>query len=177
MADPDRRRFLSITTCAIGGGVGVAVLAPVLRLVVDPTGKKTVIAPTEPLVVGSLDRFAIGAPPKRVELVAPVVQDAWTSARDVVLGSAWVRRTAPDKVEALSGVCPHGGCVFDWDAAASNFFCGCHESRFAANGDFISGKSPRGLDPLDVDPVALANGKLALRWVRYKLGTAKREPA
>ena len=43
--------------------------------------------------------------------------DAWTTARDVVLGAAWVRRTGDDKLEALSAVCPHLGCAVGWDGS------------------------------------------------------------
>ena len=46
---------------------------------------------------GPADRVQIGGPPRRFEVVAPMVKDAWTSAQNVVLGAARIRRTAPDK--------------------------------------------------------------------------------
>jgi len=48
-------------------------------------------------------------------VIAPMVKDAWMASRNVVLGAAWVRRTAPDKIVALSAVCPHLGCAVGWD--------------------------------------------------------------
>jgi menaquinol-cytochrome c reductase iron-sulfur subunit len=169
---PDRRDVLKLAACAIGGGVGVAVLAPAVRLVLDPAGKQTVKTPTDPLQIGDVEQFKIGAAPSRVDIVAPIVQDAWTGARDVVLGSAWIRRVSADKIEALSAVCPHLGCVVGWDPAQNNFLCPCHDSRFAANGDRMTGPSERALDPL---PVSVKDGKLSITWVRYRMGGSKPE--
>lgn len=172
--DPSRRRFLVGATCAIGGGVGLVTVAPVLRFIVDPSGRQTVTTPSEPLDLGDADHFRIGEPPRRIEVVAPVVADAWTAARDVVLGAAWIRRAATDRLEALSAVCPHLGCAVGWDASAGNFLCPCHDSRFAVEGARLSGPSERGLDPL---PIKVEGGRLRLTWVRYKLGRTSREPA
>src|SRR5688572_30663914 len=107
--DSDRRKFLKVATCALGGGVGLVVGIPALRLVVDPAGKTTVTAPTAPLDIGPIERFRVGGRPRKVDLVAPQVHDGWTSARDVVIGAVWVRRVAPTNVEAFSAVCPHLG--------------------------------------------------------------------
>ena len=46
--------------------------------------------------------------PKKVAIVADL-RDAWTLARDVDLGAAWLIRRG-DKVTAFSVVCPHLGC-------------------------------------------------------------------
>jgi Rieske Fe-S protein len=173
MGDPDRRRFLQIATCSIGGGLGIAIVAPALRACVDPVGRATVTTPDQPLVVGPVTSFEVGAPPRRVDVIAPRVQDAWTSANDVLLGAAFIRRLASGKIEALSSVCPHLGCVVGWDDAKRNFLCPCHDSRFAMNGDRLTGPSQRGLDPLPVE--ISKDGKLAVTWVRYKMGGAKPE--
>src|SRR5688572_25079786 len=175
MADegPDRRRFLKVATCALGGGVGIAVAAPTLRLFASPLGETTVTTPRSPLDLGSLDRIPVGPTPTRVEVVAPIVKDAWVAARNVVLGAAWIQRPAPDKLQALSAVCPHLGCAVGWDTRANNFLCPCHDSRFAPGGDRLSGPSERGLDPL---PIQVKNGRLELTWIRFRVGTPNREP-
>jgi menaquinol-cytochrome c reductase iron-sulfur subunit len=170
----DRRRFLKVATCTLGGGVGVVMAAPVVRFLVDPAGETTVTAPTEPIDVGNLDGFVVGDDPKRVDLVAPVIKDAWIAAKNVVLGAAWIRRVGPDKLEAWSAVCPHLGCAIGWDPAQKNYLCPCHNSRFAPGGDMLTGPSKRGLDPL---PIAVKDGRLQLTWVRFKNGGATREPA
>lgn len=173
MPDDDRRRFLKVATCAIGGGVGLAVAAPVLTLLADPAGKVTVTTPTTPLDLGPAEQFRVGAEPRRVDVVAPIVKDAWMAARDVVLGAAWIRRT-PDKLVALSAVCPHLGCAIGWDAGAGNFLCPCHDSRFGVGGDRLAGPSERGMDEL---PLTVVDGRLQLTWIRYKTGQTVRERA
>ncbi len=174
--DPDRRKFLKVATCALGGGAGLVIAAPVVRLVLDPASKQTVTSPTDPLDAGDASRFVLGAPPSRVEIVAPVVQDAWTSARDVVLGAAWVRRTGkgPKELDVRSAICPHLGCAIGYDEGKRNFLCPCHDSRFALDGAAQNGPSPRGMDTL---PIEIVDGRLKVTWVLYKLGQTKQEPA
>ena len=174
MADEDRRKFLKVATCAIGGGVGIAVAGPVLTLLADPAGKVTVTTPTAPLDLGLAEQFRVGAEPRRVDVVAPIVKDAWVASRNVVLGAAWIRRTAPDKLVALSAICPHLGCAIGWDTAARTFLCPCHDSRFNVSGEKMTGPSERGMDEL---PLAVVDGRLQLTWVRYKTGQTTREPA
>jgi len=174
--DPDRRKFLKVATCAFGGGAGLVIAAPVVRLVLDPAGKTTVTSPKDPIDAGDVKRFELNAPPTRVEIVAPVVQDAWTAARNVVLGAAWVRRTGagPKDLEARSAVCPHLGCAVGWDPAANNYLCPCHDSRFGVDGAKLTGPSERGLDTLPIDVV---DGRLKVTWVLYKIGSTTVEPA
>jgi menaquinol-cytochrome c reductase iron-sulfur subunit len=174
MADEDRRKFLKVATCAIGGGVGLAVAGPALVLFAEPAGKVTVTAPTSPLDLGLAERFRVGSEPRRVEVVAPIVKDAWLAARNVVLGAAWIQRTAPDKLVALSATCPHLGCAIGWDDSAKSFLCPCHDSRFGVTGDKLTGPSERGMDEL---PLKVVEGRLELTWIRYKVGQAVREPA
>lgn len=174
--DPDRRKFLKVATCALGGGAGLVIAAPVVRLILDPAGKQTVTSSKDPIDAGDARRFELGGPPTRVEIVAPVVQDAWTAARNVVLGAAWVRRTGagPKEIEARSAVCPHLGCAVGWDLSAKSYLCPCHDSRFGADGAKLSGPSERGLDPL---PIEVVDGRLKVTWVLYKLGRSTSEPA
>lgn len=174
MADEDRRKFLKVATCAIGGGVGLAVVGPVLTLVADPAGKITVTTPTSPLDLGPAEQFRTGAAPRRVDVVAPLIKDGWSAARNVVLGGAWIRRTAPDKLVALSSVCPHLGCAIGWDVMTAGFLCPCHDSRFGVAGNKLTGPSERGMDEL---PLEIRDGRVQLTWVRYKLGQPRREPA
>lgn len=174
MPDEDRRKFLKVATCAIGGGVGLAVAGPVLTLLASPAGKITVTTPSTPLDLGPAEQFRAGAEPRKIDIVAPLVKDAWAAARNVVLGAAWIRRTAPDKLVALSAVCPHLGCAIGWDTVAGKFLCPCHDSQFSPEGDKLTGPSERGMDTL---PLEIKDGRVQLTWVRYKLGLRTPEPA
>jgi Rieske Fe-S protein len=175
MADeePDRRKFLKLATCGVGGAVGVAIVAPALSLVVHPARSQTVTTPRDPIDVGHAGLLAPEW--RKVDVVAPEVRDAWVTARNVVLGAAWVRKPdKTDKVEAFSAVCPHLGCPVGWDTAKQQFLCPCHNSYFKPNGDFGEGPAKRGLDPL---PIEIKDGRLKLTWVTYKLDIKGREPA
>jgi Rieske Fe-S protein len=176
--DPDRRKFLKLATCALGGGAGLVIATPVVRLVLDPVGKQTVTTPKEPIDIGPPDQYAANAKtPTRVEIVAPLIQDAWVAARDVVLGAAWIRRVGPkpDDIDARSAVCPHLGCAVGWDPAQGNYLCPCHDSRFGVDGGKLTGPSERGLDKLVVK--AGGDGRLKLTWQLYRLGGSTTEPA
>ena len=107
-----------------------------------------------------------------MEIIAPTIKDAWTAQSDVLLGAAWVRRTAETKVEAFSAVCPHLGCAIGWQG--DGYLCPCHDSKFAIDGTKMTGPSERGMDAL---PIAFDGDRLKLTWVRYKLGQSGKEPA
>jgi menaquinol-cytochrome c reductase iron-sulfur subunit len=174
---PDRRSFLKLATCGLGTGVGLVIVAPSLRVVLDPAGKQTVTSPTEPLDLGLPDRFRKDADPERVEIVAPVIKDGWAATRNVVLGAAWIRRTgpAPTDIDARSAICPHLGCAVGWDAAKSTFLCPCHDSRFKVTGEPLGGPAERPLDRLPIQQGS--DGRLKLTWVVYRLGGKTAEPA
>jgi Rieske Fe-S protein len=172
--DPNRRGFLKVVTGALGGGLGLVIAAPALRVCVAPTNAQTVTTPTDPIDIGALERIKVGAPWQRVDVIAPVVKDAWTTAHDVPLGAAWVRRPDAQQLQALSSVCPHLGCAVGWDG--QTFLCPCHNSKWTATGALVANTGPakRDLDPL---PIEIVDGRLRLTWVRYKLDTSSREPA
>lgn len=169
---PDRRTFLKLATCGIGGAVGAAVALPTLSVLVHPARSQTVTTPKDPIDVGDLG--LLGSDWRKVDVIAPEVRDAWTTQQNVVLGAAWIRKGKGDKPEALSAACPHLGCPVGWEPAKQQFLCPCHNSYFKDNGDVSDGPAKRGLDPL---PIEVKEGRLRLTWVAYKLDTKKREPA
>ena len=174
--DPDRRGFLKVATGVVGGGLGIIIAGPALRMCVAPTGTDTVTTPKDPIDIGVVGSIAVGAPWKKVGVIAPVVKDAWTTARDIVLGAAWVRQPTEGKIVALSAVCPHLGCAVGFDPSAKTFLCPCHNSKWSDDGALVANTGPakRDLDPL---PVEVRDGRLRLTWLNYKLDTATREPA
>jgi menaquinol-cytochrome c reductase iron-sulfur subunit len=175
--DPDRRGFLKVATTVVGGGLGLVIAGPALRMCVAPTGEQTVTTPTDPIDIGAAATIVVGAPWKKVAVIAPVVKDAWTTAHDIVLGAAWLRRPAEGPVIALSAVCPHLGCAVGFDEATKTFLCPCHNSKWSDAGTLVENTGPakRDLDPLPIE--VNKDGRLQLTWVRYKLDTSSREPA
>jgi Rieske Fe-S protein len=73
--------------------------------------------------------------------------------------------------QVLSSMCPHEGCNVAWRAEESQFFCPCHDSYFASDGEVLSGPSRRGLDPL---PTREKDGVLQVKYQSYLNNTAER---
>lgn len=71
-------------------------------------------------------------------------------------GRFWLTNTG-DGVLALYKVCTHLGCLYKWVDANERFECPCHGSKFHANGLYIEGPAPRGLDRFEVTLV-MADG-------------------
>lgn len=165
-----RRSFLK----ALGGSLltlfGVVLTIPAAAMLTFPSRKRTVSGADEPLDAGELARLPEGKP-VRVELRAPVLRDAWNRFTDVVLGGVWLVRRGPE-VRALSTVCPHAGCAVDWAVEEKRFHCPCHDSVFSLDGERLAGPAPRGMDQL---PCAVENGRVRVRWLRYRQGVAGKE--
>jgi Rieske Fe-S protein len=73
--------------------------------------------------------------------------------------------------QVLSSVCPHEGCNVSWRDDTNGFFCPCHDSYFAADGERVSGPSRRGLDPL---PARTENGVLQVQYKTFINNTEER---
>jgi Rieske Fe-S protein len=50
-------------------------------------------------------------------------------------------RDADGKVQEMSAVCPHLGCIVHWNNAEHTWDCPCHGSRFDAEGTVLNGPS------------------------------------
>lgn len=158
-------------TCALGAaflaGPTVVTVAPGFQSRPDPGAGQW-------LSLGALDNFAVGAAPTRVILRADV-RDAWMVRPHEPIGAVLVQRTAADKVNVFSAVCPHLGCAVDWAGDASAFVCPCHGAVFGADGatkpklDGGSNPAPR---PLDTLAWRVAGGNLEVQWMRYRSNVA-----
>lgn len=57
-----------------------------------------------------------------------------------------VYRDAAGKVHAYSAICPHLGCVLQWNGDEKSFDCPCHGSRFTKEGKLVNGPAMADLE-------------------------------
>jgi glycine/D-amino acid oxidase-like deaminating enzyme/nitrite reductase/ring-hydroxylating ferredoxin subunit len=65
-------------------------------------------------------------------------------------GPVAVSTDADGRTCAVSATCTHLGCTVRWNRAAAAWDCACHGSRFAADGEVLTGPATRPLAPRDV---------------------------
>ena len=61
-----------------------------------------------------------------------------------------VYRDENKNIHAFSAVCPHLGCVVQWNGEEKSFDCPCHGSRFTKEGVVINGPATIGLEKLTI---------------------------
>jgi nitrite reductase/ring-hydroxylating ferredoxin subunit len=63
-------------------------------------------------------------------------------------------------LHARSAVCPHLGCIVQWNRAEKTWDCPCHGSRFTKYGSVLHGPAVSDLAPIDApDPAVLARNR------------------
>jgi Rieske Fe-S protein len=162
-ASAERRGFLKGLVGVLAAATGLVLGLPVVRaLFVTGAGGASPWSR-----VGSVGDLPPGTP---VEMTFETVEtDAYL--RTSAVRSVWAVRSAGDRVDAFSPVCPHLGCHFAWNPASARFECPCHASVFAIDGRVLGGPAPRALDAL---PSRIENGVLFVRWTQYRAGTPEK---
>ncbi|KDN55659.1 FAD-dependent oxidoreductase [Flavobacterium seoulense] len=61
-----------------------------------------------------------------------------------------VFRDYDNKLQAFSAVCPHLGCIVQWNTDEKSFDCPCHGSRFATDGTVINGPAQTNLNSINI---------------------------
>jgi Rieske Fe-S protein len=166
----DRRGILKTLTGLLGTIVSAMVAIPALRFLWHPVSHKMTSNGEEPLRVANLDELRPGQP-VRVTVIGGR-SDAWLRLENQKLGACWLVREG-DQVRAFSTVCPHLGCGIDWNDATRKFDCPCHGSVFDLSGKCVAGPSPRAMDELEV---TTKEKQIAVRYQRFRVSTAKKEP-
>ncbi len=120
---------------AISAALGVPAL---IYLLFPPKAKKE----DEWIEVGDLTRIAPNSP---VELTFRRTRvDGWKVISEK--STAWVVKTADNKITAFGPQCTHLGCAYHWEEGKNEFLCPCHTSLFGMDGRVIAGPAPRPLD-------------------------------
>ena len=57
-----------------------------------------------------------------------------------------VYRDNSGTLHRASAVCPHLGCIVQWNSLEGSWDCPCHGSRFGVDGSVLNGPAARGLD-------------------------------
>lgn len=61
--------------------------------------------------------------------------------------SVAISRDEDGTVRAVSALCPHLGCLVQWNSAETSWDCPCHGSRFDRDGRVLQGPAVRDLEP------------------------------
>lgn len=165
-----RRSFLGLITSLIGLVIAAILAVPAFGYIFAPLRRRTGGEPGEGFFdAGSWMDLAEGMP--QLVTIEMTHRDGW--AKSQFRHSIWVLKSGGDSAIVLSPICPHLGCPVNWSASKGQYACPCHASFFDSRGEVLSGPSPRGLDPLEYQ---IRNGRLLIRWIDFRQGTAKREP-
>lgn len=147
---PPRRNFLK-TAWALLGVIATGEFLWVAFGFLQPRQKASVASDTQNLIeAGKVDDFSPG------------------SVTAFVRGRFYLSRLEDGGFLAISRKCTHLGCTVPWDDDAKLFICPCHASAFDIAGNVISPPAPR---PLDIHPITIENGVIAVhtgRTIRRK---------
>lgn len=162
-----RRSFFGALLLVGSAGMGAILAVPVLRYVLYPLyakSNKTIWSP-----IGAIDMFRNLSKPMLTLLDLKQV-DGWREVDSSE--TVYVTKDAQGTMAVLSSICPHMGCTVAWRDGEHDFYCPCHGSVFDADGNHVSGPSPRGLDPL---PNKVEDGKLLVKFEYFRENVPNRE--
>jgi menaquinol-cytochrome c reductase iron-sulfur subunit len=173
---PGRRGFLKGFTAAVLG-LSALLAAPLagLRVWLQPLRKQKSSQGLW-VKVALLSAIPDDGSPRRFPIIADQV-NAWTKQPNQSIGAVYLRKN-PDsrQVEALNVVCPHAGCLVDYQQGDTTFHCPCHDSRFALDGAIASAgsPSPRGLDQLVAE--VRSGTEVWVQFQNFRPGIEEKEP-
>jgi menaquinol-cytochrome c reductase iron-sulfur subunit len=139
-----RKKFLSIGSYIIGGGISAMIGFPAVSYVISPAMKEEEVIDLIPL--GLISKVEIGIP----TLFNAKIQhtSGWIDSEQEV--SFYVYSDNGKEFFALSNVCTHLGCSVSWVEEEDVFVCPCHNAVFTKKGEIVSGPPPRPLDRFKV---------------------------
>ncbi|MBN2216646.1 MAG: Rieske 2Fe-2S domain-containing protein [Pirellulales bacterium] len=171
-APPPRRGFFASAAAVVLGAAALAgPVAVGLVAFLNPLRQKKQAGKL--VRVATLDALPADGTPRKFPVIADRT-DAWTLYKDVPIGSVFLRLVEPNRVEALSVVCPHAGCFIAYDAAARDFVCPCHAAHFDLDGRRTDqdSKSPRDMDSLP--GVEIRGAEIWVQYETFRTGIAEK---
>lgn len=169
--EPERRSFFRKVAAIVVGGLAMIIPGGAgLAVLLDPLRRKSGNGGF--IRITSLEALPADGTPRRFPVIADKV-DAWNKLPSTKIGAVYLQRQG-ETVHAFHPTCPHLGCAVD-AVAGGGFKCPCHDSTFNADGSLAPNSvSPRGLDPLEIDPEALKQGIVKVRFQNFITGTPDR---
>jgi len=139
-----RRKFLSLTTWAIGGVISAGLAIPAIAYIVGPALKRE--EAQDWIRLGSASKVELGTPTLFKTKIKQ--QTGWiVNERELTV---YVLTENGRDFIAMSNICTHLSCRVRWIAQQEQFFCPCHNGIFAKDGRVLGGPPPRPLDRYDV---------------------------
>lgn len=125
-----RRKLLRFITAFLGlFGLG-AIVSSVVAFLTPPRSALKKVGGWQ--AVGNLSEFKEGQSLSKVYFGLPIL---------LMKEEAGLR--------AFSAVCPHLGCIIQWDDKKKNFLCPCHDAMFDKNGKVLKGPLKDALLPFE----------------------------
>jgi menaquinol-cytochrome c reductase iron-sulfur subunit len=174
-----RRSFITALAVLVHALIAVTVAIPGVRFLVAPLRSRR--RRTEFVRVAALKDIAADHPTRVV--VRADRADAYTRYPPGPIGAVWLRRADSDNADAnvqcLQTICPHLGCAIDYAADRSAFYCPCHASEFAPDGERRYGPSPRDMDALACrlsEPDEQGERWVEVQYKEFRTGTPDQVP-
>jgi Rieske Fe-S protein len=130
--DPGRRNFLDYLLGTSAFATIAAIVYPIIKFMVPP---EVVEAQQNSVVVGKTAEFANN------------------SGKIFKFGSkpGIIIRTETGDLKAFSASCTHLSCIVQYDPAAKQIICACHNGKYDLTGKNVAGPPPRPLDEFTVN--------------------------
>jgi Rieske Fe-S protein len=157
--EPSRRSFLGVLLGTASTFVAALLSVPVLRYVLYPLTAKSAAAGWSAAGPESEATAAVGPLSRTLHITE---QDGWRETRESPLIYLVKKGT---RVQALSAICPHLGCVLPWDANRKEFVCPCHGGVFGPDGAYRAGPSRRSMDSLKTQ---VTNGQVMVQYETFR---------
>jgi menaquinol-cytochrome c reductase iron-sulfur subunit len=164
----ERRDFLKGAACTVLSGA--CLLGPIaagVTVLIHPLDLK---GPPVDVRLTTLDALPLGRP--KLFQVRMERRDAWTQFPKQAIGAVFLLRKSDEEVVAFNAACPHLGCSVEFRTETKSFYCPCHDSAFAPDGEVV-GTSPslRGLDTLAVE---LHGREVWVKFLNFKTGVREK---
>jgi menaquinol-cytochrome c reductase iron-sulfur subunit len=163
-----RRRFMTVSSQAMGGIAAASFLLPALGFALGPIFKQPPHAWED---IGSPEDFTNDNYIPVVITIAQGIGEAGKSTAYVRRFNALIDTDPYDRNTpyiAISTRCAHLGCPVRWVDAAERFICPCHGGVYDLLGRRVGGPPVR---PLDRFPTRVRNGRVQLWSGRFSVNS------